>query len=204
MSSQDWQSALLEASQTSDPSDTLYIYSTPPLPTSSPLLLHTDDIMNMGDPEIRRDLVLAQVLGDPSFAREVLDWYRRKASAVGWCLSSSLAPSKDDGYLQVSWAGVNKLCTLSEVVAVAGGSVRAIAGAQASHLCHNRRCMVEQHVVFESIVANNSRKGCLVWMECPHEGCTRLIRLCTHAPPCIKYHEQFSSQEDFLLRVRFH
>lgn len=205
-SAPEWARALLaaDADDDDDDDDMSYTYSSPGAPASSPSLQLTDEILDLGDGDVRRDLVLAQVLGDPAAAQELLARYRPRATRSGWCLLSGHQPSKDDGYVQLSWRGVNKLCTLPEVVAHAGGSVRMFAGAQASHLCHERRCMVEGHVVYESAQANNRRKGCRVWMACPHATCPLLIRLCSHMPACIKWHPGYGTQADFLRRARFH
>jgi hypothetical protein len=68
---------------------------------------------------------------------------------------------------------------------------------QVSHLCHNPLCTIPAHVVVESVAANN-RKGCKVWVDCPHEGCELKVRVCDHEPMCIRYVEGYETWEEFL------
>lgn len=127
----------------------------------------------------------------------------------GWCQLTSLRPTKEGGYPQVSFGGANKFACLQSVVmwaagldfTMAEGPGDAAEGGHASHLCHKPLCMTVGHVVPESAAANNSRKGCLVWIDCHH--CAGMILLCTHEPRCIKYREGYSSMEDLLRRGNF-
>jgi len=58
-------------------------------------------------------------------------------------------------------------------------------GFHVSHLCHNPACFNPDHLISESSKDNNSRKGCLVWIPCPH--CKNsVIGICPHQPSCIK------------------
>lgn len=52
-----------------------------------------------------------------------------------------------------------------------------------SHLCGDSRCFNPDHLAVESPTANNSRKNCLVTVECPC--CTSVIWTCRHDPKCI-------------------
>ena len=33
---------------------------------------------------------------------------------------------------------------------------------------------------------NQRRKGCMVWVLCPHDDCGKVIIVCPHKPTCIK------------------
>lgn len=55
---------------------------------------------------------------------------------------------------------------------------------QASHLCDNRECYAEDHVVVETHLVNNSRKGCPGDIKC--ECCGSLCFKCPHKPKCIR------------------
>lgn len=128
-------------------------------------------------------------------ARMVVEKYDQKASTSGWCRIVRLAPTKEHGYIQVSFEGANKFAVLQEVVVWApGGFVPP--GHDASHLCHEKRCCNVSHIISEEKVANQQRKGCLVWVPCHH--CDLKIFVCRHVPSCIKFCEGFDSHEHFL------
>jgi hypothetical protein len=55
-------------------------------------------------------------------------------------------------------------------------------GEHASHRCHNRNCFNVQHIVVESALANNGRKGCIGDIHCPC--CNALAYACQHEPKC--------------------
>ena len=112
----------------------------------------------------------------------------------GFCKLSSLKPTKEGGYIQISWGGANKFCVLQELVLWSQGVSFKDAGDQCSHLCGRPRCL--EHVCKESVAKNNQRKGCVVWWDCPH--CELKILICQHNPPCIKYAPGFASWDDFL------
>ena len=67
---------------------------------------------------------------------------------------------------------------------------------QASHLCHNPLCTIPAHVILESVVDNNNRKGCQVWVDCPH--CELKIFCCKHRPACVKFCPGYETLEEFL------
>ncbi len=138
----------------------------------------------------------ARCKSDPSLCRKILEGLDYRED--GFCKLSTLKPSKEGGYVQVSWGGANKFCVLQELVLWSKGVTREVAGDQCSHLCGKPFCL--EHVCLESAVANNSRKGCVVWWPCPHAGCAKKILICQHSPLCIKYVPDFKSWEDFLER----
>jgi hypothetical protein len=109
-----------------------------------------------------------------------------------------LKPSKEGGYIQLSWEGANKFAVLQEVVLWAGGGFLGD-GEQCSHLCGNPAYMTPGHVVAESELENQRRKGCPVWVDCPH--CALKINCCNHTsglrPKCIKYCAGFADTNAF-------
>lgn len=57
---------------------------------------------------------------------------------------------------------------------------------QVSHLCDRRNCFNPNHLLAESVQANNSRKGCPGPLFCPDHG-HKIASLCKHAPTkCIR------------------
>lgn len=170
-----------------------------PVPTSG---RHSSDIPDsygkMADRE-KREIVSDACRVDSDYAKSVLA--PLPAQLSGWCRLVSLKPTKEGGYVQVSYGGANKFAMLQSVVLWAAGRDITEDGEQASHLCHQPLCKTVGHVVPESAQKNNSRKGCLVWIDCHH--CDKKILLCTHAPVCIKYCEGYSSMEDFVQRGDF-
>lgn len=63
-------------------------------------------------------------------------------------------------------------------------------GYQASHLCHNPECANPDHIVVESVQANQSRKGCCgpevpVFFEEDNTQFLLLIDMCSHEPKCL-------------------
>lgn len=54
----------------------------------------------------------------------------------------------------------------------------------ASHLCHNPKCVRPEHIIIvESRKSNHARKNCLHKIDCPC--CEEVILVCKHQPPCI-------------------
>ena len=137
------------------------------------------------------EIVSIQVLSDPEYALKVLS--RIDAVDRGWCQLVTLAPTKQGGYVQVSFEGANKFMMLQQVVAAANNQYLVEESDQCSHLCHEPLCKVPSHVVVESREQNNQRKGCLVWVDCLH--CCRPIVVCPHEPRCIKYSPRYANQE---------
>ena len=144
----------------------------------------------------RRETVVDACRADPKFAQGVLDTYSTQVD--GWCEVVSLAPTKEEGYVQLSYGGANKFSTLGLVLLWANGLDVTPDKDQCSHLCPNKGCKLLPHVLPESAKANNNRKGCLVWIDCHH--CGLKIFVCMHRPHCIKFCMGYSSPEDFLAR----
>jgi Zinc-binding loop region of homing endonuclease len=141
-------------------------------------------------------LRLSMSSGDPQMARQVLDRLTTE-KVSGWCKEVSLIPSRDGGYVQVSWGGVNKFAVLQEVVLWAQGQEKANPNDHVSHRCANPRCKTVGHMVVESAGENNRRKNCLVHIACTH--CHRRILVCPHSPLCIKYGgSRFADMDDFV------
>jgi hypothetical protein len=113
----------------------------------------------------------------------------------GYCLEVQLVPTKADGYVQLSYGGANKFCTLGDMLGWARG-IEATGLNQISHRCHNPLCAVPAHIVIETPAENNNRKGCLVWVNCYH--CHLRMLVCPHTPTCIKYVPGWESWEDFI------
>jgi hypothetical protein len=134
---------------------------------------------------------------------------RLKTTPYEWCKLVNITPSKTGGYSQVSWAGANKFATVGEVVCWSKGQNKpglgdpgSTAALEVSHLCHNPRCIVPEHIVIESQLINNARKGCPGWIQCS-DVCGRchgrkVIWVCAHEPPCVMFHQQYTSHEELL------
>jgi len=164
-----------------------------PMPTSG---THHSDEYNPARPDAahKRDLVSDAASLDPGYAQSILD--RLQFEQEGWCELVKLQPTKAGGYIQVSFGGANKFAMLQLVVLWADGQDLWHPGDQCSHRCHRPQCKFVGHVTAESAMVNNSRKGCLVWIDCHH--CAKKIFICMHDPCCIKFAPGFQSLEDFL------
>ena len=150
--------------------------------------------------DLKKDVLILSCINDPEEARNVLN--RLPTVVNGWCLECTLKPTKEGGYIQVSSGGVNKFAVLQHLVLWASGSEVNL-GEQASHLCHNPRCTRVGHVVAESEIENQRRKGCPVWVNCyhlPNGACSIKADACLHTPQCIKYCPGFADENDFRLR----
>lgn len=158
--------------------------------------------------EVKRQQVRSLVMNDTSFAQNILDRLGRQGTVHGWCTLTGNKPTKAGGYIQVSAGGANHFMMLQHVVLCAAGQSYAFGqdgtlpvGMHASHLCGNTQCTTVGHVHIESVRANNQRKGCHVWIPCPHvmEGCSSpVILVCPHTPVCIKYVEGFVSMDELV------
>lgn len=179
-----------------------------PIPTSAP---HLSDEVHDSYGEFgvvqKREIVADACQLDPDYAKQILS--RLPVQLQGWCELVQLEPTKAGGYIQISFAGANKFAMLQLVVLWADGKELTEAGQQCSHRCHNPQCRVVGHVTPESVADNNSRKNCLVWLDCHH--CGKKIFICMHEPCCIKFCEGFLNMEDLLstgvcrnLRVELH
>jgi hypothetical protein len=144
-----------------------------------------------------RLLIRDQFAMDRDASQRLIDKYLASATPKGWCALSVQRPSKN--YVQVSTGGANHFAVLQEVLLWSRG-VQKMAGEDCSHLCHNPRCCVAEHVVAESSLNNQRRKGCPVWVDCPHPGVCggKKFFICQHSPACIKYCEGYQDQAEFL------
>lgn len=147
-----------------------------------------------------------QVCRSRAACLEILGKVKKHQPADGWCVLADMKPSKEGGYIQVSYHGYNKLITLQEVVLGAAGmqlgaDIEGQRWEQASHLCCKPTCTTVGHVTVESHEDNGKRKNCQVWIECPHckgKGEVKAILTCPHAPTCVKHHAGYKSHEAFL------
>lgn len=147
---------------------------------------------------LARTTVFTQILENTEVAKqELFNVTENRSHTEGWCCISDLAPSKKNGYVQVSIQGHNHLMVMQNLVLAASGYSSAVydVNVQASHLCDNRRCCTLGHIVPESAKLNNSRKGCRGWVPCPHTACTTPIFICPHSPPCIRYHSAYADMQ---------
>lgn len=138
----------------------------------------------------------------PRVAQAILLDVQKNAVRSGWCLLSRLKPTKAGGYIQVSAKGANKFAVLEELVLWAGGVFKE-GGEDCSHLCGQPSCTLVGHILAEKSLANQQRKGCIVWIYCPHPQCRQgheVILVCPHSPRCIKYCEEYTSMEDIIAR----
>lgn len=134
----------------------------------------------------------------------------------GWCQlvnrqtnkrsDKDLPLAQRQGYIQLSCSGQNHVCVpclsmlqcplnnhgiqfalLHHAVALLGTrSFQDVGIEDGSHLCGHSVCKTVGHVVWERKELNQARKGCLVWVDCPHEGCELKVSACRHQPPCLK------------------
>lgn len=83
-------------------------------------------------------------------------------------------------------------------------------GEDGSHLCPHTNCKTVGHVIWEEKNLNQQRKGCAVWIPCPHagencKGCKGRILVCPHGKQddhlCIKEIEGVN-YEDYKLNPR--
>lgn len=168
-----------------------------PQPTSEPASSESVLLYGILSAEEKRRLQQETCATDPTYARAILDRIGVR-EREGWCVLVDRQPTKDKGYVQLSTQGANHFAVLQEVVLWAQGEVKG-QGEQCSHLCHQPLCKTVGHVTPESVAANNARKGCLVWIRCPH--CPDMkILVCRHEPTCIRFVEGYSDMSDFIAR----
>lgn len=116
----------------------------------------------------------------------------------GWCLDLGLAPSKANGlhsaklgrHQQVLYAGGD-----------AGFRQPVSAECRTGWKCHIYVIIQSvrsqtMYVALESSRDNNGRKGCAVWVNCPH--CSLKIFVCQHEPLCIKFAPGYASEGEFM------
>jgi len=134
-------------------------------------------------------------------AKRILEAEQPHIQVQGWCrLLKRKCSNKpnDQGYVPLTvqnTSGGTTHTLLHHVVQVAGGASHLVANASldTSHLCENRRCTVFEHLHSESPVANNRRKNCAAWVDCPT--CPVPLVVCRHDPVCIRYHERYANME---------
>lgn len=107
-----------------------------------------------------------------------------------WLFTGS---SNTDGYCQV-WTKKNCDLNVSGRAAQTAFQLHRIALVSktcqniidhASHLCDRRNCFNPDHLVDETVLVNNSRKGCPGPLYCPDHG-HLVVDLCAHSPRCIR------------------
>ena len=137
----------------------------------------------------------AMLEGSPRICSGVIQEQRfHQAVHVNSCKLSVLAPT-NKGYCQPSLLG-KKPMVLHKIayMAVHGPPV---AGLEISHLCHNSTCCKIEHLFAEPGLLNNARKGCAVWVYCPHQHPNNrqcIVWVCGHGsaagnlPYCIRNH----------------
>lgn len=157
--------------------------------------LSAADIVDFGSNTVKREVLRELCQTSPEVARDIIAKYKQRAVLEGWCWVLPLKPTKDNGYVQVSWGGVNKLAVLQEVVLWANDTV-VEKGQDASHLCHQKRCLNLSHIIPEAAPDNQARKGCRVWVDCRH--CAKKLFVCVHEPSCIKYCPGYRDHEHLL------
>lgn len=173
---------------------------------SSRPFLPSDAVLS-SDPGLDRDQLLKesvrlQCIADKDYAQSILNLVISKHSTEqpeGWCRLCTLAPTKTNGYIQLSFEGANKFATLEEVLLWARGLDLGL-GEQASHLCGRPACLEKDHIVAESEIKNQNRKGCRVWVECPHRvknNCKKKVGVCLHVPMCIKFAPGWEHPDEF-------
>lgn len=165
------------------------------VPSDQSSVITTDDeaTMKVYDRNVRLEETRLRLSTNPDECRQLLSCLPH--TVMGWCKLCLLQPSKEGGYIQVSWKGANKFATLQEVVLWAGGCSLG-PGEQCSHLCCSPACFALGHIIAESEVRNQLRKGCLVWVDCPH--CSLKIVVCNHGEEkCIKYCDGYADAVAF-------
>jgi hypothetical protein len=168
-------------------------------PSSTGVGPSSDDLSTGGDEATlrvsRSEVVRLQFSSNPAMAQEFLE--ELPVTKAGVCLESTLKPSKEGGYVQLSFGGANKFCTLGEMLGWAAG--KSLSGdLQISHRCNRPKCTIPSHICLECPPCNNGRKNCLVLVDCPHDGCQLKILVCPHTPSCITDVEGYETWEEFL------
>jgi len=105
---------------------------------------------------------------------------KEPSSKVNHCMLSTKAPSKKGGYVQTKPMIDDKQVplTLNKLVVIKKYGRIPRKGEDASHLCHEPKCLNEEHIVLEDASTNQRRKGCLGYMLCPV--CKGIINVCPH------------------------
>jgi len=110
------------------------------------------------------------------------------------CDLSILVPN-NKGYCQPSIFGKKPM--VLHRIAYLSVNARPAAGLDISHLCHHSTCCKPDHLVAEASILNQNRKGCAVWVFCPHQHPNNrqcIVWVCNHGNPatntpwCIRNH----------------
>jgi hypothetical protein len=83
-----------------------------------------------------------------------------------------------------AWIDFAQVKATRNIVAFVMGNGGRPAG-DSSHLCDNRNCVIPSHLIDESSVRNNARKGCVRWRV--DRRTQTLTDKCVHEPKCITY-----------------
>ncbi len=100
------------------------------------------------------------------------------------CWLSTKAPTKNNGYIQANLPN-GKKALIHHLSIIADGRKDDLANPdlEVSHLCHHRNCFNPEHLHMEDKEANNRRKNCLIYIQCPC--CDCYILVCRHNPGCV-------------------
>ena len=129
------------------------------------------------------------VFSDKDLRMRVLSSWKDKwcpTASDSDCWTSTGQPTKANGYVQGSAFGHNKFALIHVVAAHSSPHVEQFPeqpNSHASHMCGNAVCFNPRHLVWESSLANQSRKGC-PGIIVDLEG-TRFLA-CRHEPTCKK------------------
>jgi hypothetical protein len=112
-----------------------------------------------------------------------------------FCVLSDLVPNTHR-YAQPTLFGVKPM-VVHKIAYIAANGRPPGDGLEVSHLCNNSLCIKPTHLFAESSLLNNRRKGCPVFVDCPHshpDDKPMIIWICTHGGTwgtryCIKNHE---------------
>jgi len=149
---------------------------------------------------LRKEAEWVKLSQDPQKCRQLLE--SLPTQLEDWCLTVKMKGNKinGDGYIQLSLNGANKCVLLHEVVLWSKGEFVRY-GEQISHLCSNTKCCNPSHIVSEASEINQSRKNCLVWINCGHSDCKIPYSICQHKPRCIKYCGGYVDENDMYNNV---
>jgi len=130
---------------------------------------------------------LSQWLSDPAhselcFQFLIKEFQRSKMHIHQACwFSTRQAKPGNRGHIQFS---VNKIGLYLHRVAYWSKGLGDAQG-DVSHLCNHAACCNPDHLVDESTLLNNHRKGCKVWVISAYSGV--LTWLCNHKPFCFRW-----------------
>jgi len=122
--------------------------------------------------------------------RAIIDAQKKRnmvSNRIACWLSTLKTTRQGGGYVQVlKTNSTYKSCTLHELSYVyRNGPVPD--NLQVSHLCGNTTCFNPDHLVAETAIENNRRKGCsnARVVRCKAV-CNRIVQTCPHTPLCIR------------------